>query len=85
MDIRFHWMRCRDTQEKFKYYWRPGRQNWADYWTKHFPASHHINMRLEFLTPTQHLEDLRRWQMKAIRAVKFSHLLDDSSPATRMC
>ena len=26
--------------------------NYADYWTKHHPESHHRNMRKEFLTPT---------------------------------
>jgi hypothetical protein len=39
MDMRFHWLRCRNAQ--FRYYWRPGTQNLADYWTKHHPASHH--------------------------------------------
>ena len=39
MNMRFHWLRCGDAQYQFRYYWRPGSQNWADYWTKHFPAS----------------------------------------------
>ena len=55
MDISFQWLWCRDAQDQFRYFWRPGSQNWADYWTKNFPASHHINMRPEFLTPTRHL------------------------------
>jgi hypothetical protein len=41
MDMRFHWLRCRAAQDQFCYYWRPGTQNLADYWTKHHPASHH--------------------------------------------
>jgi len=41
MDMRFHWLRCRDAQGQFQYYWRPGTQNLADYFTKHHPASHH--------------------------------------------
>ena len=45
MYMRFHWLRCHDEQEQFRYYWRQGSQNWADYWTKHFLAFHHINMR----------------------------------------
>ena len=51
MDVRLHWLRCHNAQDQFRYYWRPGSQNWADYWTKHFPASHHINMHPEFFTP----------------------------------
>ena len=85
MDMRLHWLRCRDAQEQLRYYWRPGSQNWADYWTKHFPASHHINMRPEFLTPARHLEDLNIRQMKASRAVELSQVLADSSPTTRVC
>jgi hypothetical protein len=34
MDMRFHWLRCRDSQGQFCYYWRPGPDNRADYWTK---------------------------------------------------
>ena len=29
MDMRFHWLRCRDAQGQFRYYWRPGTQNRA--------------------------------------------------------
>ncbi len=41
MDMRFHRLRCRDAQGQFHYYWRPGTQNLADYFTKHHPATHH--------------------------------------------
>jgi hypothetical protein len=41
MDMHFHWLRCRDNQEQFHNYWRPGTQNLADYFTKHHPATHH--------------------------------------------
>ena len=59
MDMRFHWLRDRECQEQFRFYWRPGRLNYADYWTKHHPAAHHRNMRKEFLTPLVVLEMLR--------------------------
>ena len=51
MDMRFHWLRDRECQQQFKFYWRPGKMNYADYWTKHHSAAHHVNMRPEFLTP----------------------------------
>jgi hypothetical protein len=51
MDMRFHWLRDRECQKQFKFYWRPGKQNHADYWTKHHSAAHHVNIRKEFLTP----------------------------------
>ena len=59
MDMRFHWLRDRECQEQFRIYWRPGKMNYADYWTKHHPESHHKNMRKEFLTPTIVLEMLQ--------------------------
>ena len=85
MNMSFHWLWFRDVQDQFRYYWRPGSQNWDYYWTKHFPASHHINLCPEFLTPTRNLENLKRQQMKAVRVVKISQEIADSSPAMRVC
>jgi hypothetical protein len=59
MDMRFHWLRCRDTQGQFRYYWRPGPNNRADYWTKHHCAAHHIKKRPTILTPKFILDALR--------------------------
>ena len=50
MDMRFHWLRCRDSQGQFRYYWGLGINNRADYWTKHHCAAHHIEKRPEILT-----------------------------------
>jgi hypothetical protein len=41
MDMRFHWLRYCKAQDQYCFYWRPGTQNLADYWTKHHAASHH--------------------------------------------
>jgi hypothetical protein len=56
MDMRFHWLRDRECQQQFRFYWRPGKTNYADYWTKHHLPSHHVNIRKEFLTPAIVLE-----------------------------
>jgi hypothetical protein len=45
MDMCFHWLWCRNAQGQFRYYWRPGTQNLADYFTKHHPATHHKSVR----------------------------------------
>ncbi len=50
MDMRFHWLRDRAAQGQYRYYWRPGTQNMADYFTKHHPASHHKSFRSQILT-----------------------------------
>ncbi len=59
MDMRFHWLWDRECQKRFRVYWRPGKLNYVDYWTKHHAGTHHQNMRKEFLTPVTVLEMLR--------------------------
>jgi hypothetical protein len=51
MDMHFHWLQCPKAQGQFRYYWRLGTQNLADYFTKHHPASQHKANRSTFLTP----------------------------------
>ena len=50
MDMRFHWLRDRGNRDQFEIYWRPGKTNLADYWTKHHPTKHHLGIRKQFLT-----------------------------------
>ena len=45
MDMRFHWLRDRECQKQFRFYWRPGTLNYADYWTKHHSGKHHKNIK----------------------------------------
>jgi len=59
MDMRLHWLRDREAQHQFCFFWRPGPANRADYWTKHHCTSHHIEKRPEILTPKSVLEALR--------------------------
>ena len=65
MDMKFHWLRDRKCQEQFRIYWRPSKSNYADYWTKHHPATHHKHTRKEFLTPHIVLEMLKIEQSRA--------------------
>jgi hypothetical protein len=41
MDMRFHWIKELVKQGQFKFYWGPGFQNLADYFTKHHSPAHH--------------------------------------------
>jgi hypothetical protein len=59
MNMRFHWLQDRECQQQFRIYWRPGKTNYAGYWTKHHPESHHRNIQKQFLTPTIVLEMLQ--------------------------
>jgi hypothetical protein len=60
MDMRFEWLLDRQQQGQFKIYWRPGKTNLADYFTKHHPPSHHRNVRGYFLTRVAELQRLRQ-------------------------
>jgi hypothetical protein len=63
MDMRFHWLRDRECQQQFRFYWHPGKTNYADYWTKHHLPSYHVHMQKEFLTPAIVLELLKMKQV----------------------
>ena len=65
MNTRLHWLRDRKCQQQFRIYWRPGKLNYADYWTKHHAAKHHKNIRSEYLTPHIVVEMLRMKQEQA--------------------
>ena len=47
--MRFHWLKCRESQEQFQYYWAPGKANLADYFTKHHSPAHHKAVRPIYL------------------------------------
>jgi hypothetical protein len=51
MDMRYQWLRCREAQRQFQFFWRPGPNDRADYWTKHHCTAHHIEKHPEILTP----------------------------------
>ena len=48
MDLRLHWLRCREAQGQFKIYWEKGEENWGDYSTKHHPPQYHVSKRPQF-------------------------------------
>jgi hypothetical protein len=41
MDMRYCWLPCRTSQDKFCYYWDAGSKNCADYHTKHHSDTYH--------------------------------------------
>jgi hypothetical protein len=68
MDMQFHWLRDRECQQQFRIYWRPGKLNYADYWTKRHLTAHHQNIRKELFTPHTVLAMLRIEQGVAAKA-----------------
>ena len=67
MDMRFHWLSNRECQRQFRIYWRTGKLNYADNWTKHHPTKHHQHMRKEFITP-QIVPKMLRQEKAAVTA-----------------
>jgi hypothetical protein len=59
MDMRYHWLTDRVRQTHFDVYWRPGRENLADYHTKHHSAQHHKDMRIFILHQANSLQVLQ--------------------------
>ena len=48
-DMKYHWMRERGTRKHIRYYWDKGINNEADYFSKHHPPKHHIDMRPKYI------------------------------------
>jgi hypothetical protein len=59
MDMRYHWLTDRVRQKQFDVYWRPGRENLADYHTKHHSAQNHKDMRHLILHEANSIQVLR--------------------------
>eukprot|EP00978_Attheya_sp_CCMP212_P031209 scaffold117178_cov43-Attheya_sp.AAC.2 len=64
IDMRFYWVRDRIRQGQFHVFWEAGKQNVADYYTKHHATSHHRALRPTLLHPTA--QDLLNVQDKRL-------------------
>jgi hypothetical protein len=49
MDMRFYWIHDRIDQGQFIVHWKPGKNNQADYFTKHPPSANHQALRYTYL------------------------------------
>jgi hypothetical protein len=59
MDMRFYWLKDRESQKQFKKIWIRGTLNRGDDVTKHHPAVHHQAIRPALLTPRAVVKALR--------------------------
>ena len=50
MDMRYHWIIDCQGQKQFLIYWRPGPENHADYFSKHFLDIEHRRKRNKYVT-----------------------------------
>ena len=50
-DMRIYWIKDRIKRGQFFLFWDRGKNNLADYFTKHFPPKHHRQIRYTYLHP----------------------------------
>ena len=48
-DMRYYWLRDRQTQHQFNIFWEKGVNNDADYFTKHHATAHHHAQRAKYV------------------------------------
>ena len=48
-DIRYHWLTEKQAKGQFNIYWDHGKNNLADYHTKHHSPLHHQNVRNTYI------------------------------------
>ena len=53
MDMLNHWLCNYEQQQQFRFYWQPDKTNYADYWTKHYAATHHKATSLQTNQPNK--------------------------------
>ena len=44
-DMRLHWIQDRVNNNEFTIYWSAGKNNYGDYYTKHFSPTYHQQIR----------------------------------------
>ena len=54
--MRYFWLKDRITQSQFYIYWDKGANNHADYYTKHWPASYHQQIRPTYILQGNNLQ-----------------------------
>ena len=48
-DMRYYWLRDKQLQKSFDFYWNESKKNIADYHTKHHAINHHQEVRHQYV------------------------------------
>ena len=57
-DMHYHWIKDRIAQGQYNLFWASGKQNRADYFTKHHPPAHHLQMCPLYLHTANHVSHM---------------------------
>jgi hypothetical protein len=63
MEMRFFWVGDKVSQDMYDLSWHPGQENLADYQSKHFVGSHHVNVHPYYL----HMDNSPRFLPRAMQ------------------
>ena len=75
-DMRLHWLRDREAQRQFQFFWEKGNCNYADYFTKHHPVSHHKTIR------STYVQDKEKNDTEKLNLLSHDHYDNKTIPAT---
>jgi hypothetical protein len=67
-DMRWNWLCDKATHKELHIYWDRGQNNQANYFTKHHPSMHHINMRPKYVLNAHKISNQTAAQWSAISA-----------------
>ena len=74
--MRLHWLRDREAQRQFQFFWEKGNCNYADYFTKHHPISHHKTIR------STYVQDKEKNETEKLNLLSHDHYDNKTIPAT---
>ena len=80
--MQYNWLKDRERLKQFIIYWAKGANNFADYFTKHFPSSYHQQIRSTYLLNL--LKIIKNIQ-HAVPVQKIKTVQRACSPSVRGC
>ena len=81
-DVRYQWLSEQQANGKFNFYWDKGKNNLADYRTKHHPPSYHQKVREKYILKNLMLQLFKNLDT-ALKDRKSLHARVCSSPTPR--
>ena len=70
MNHRLHWLRYREAQVQFRFYWASGSLKWGDYSTKHHSPLYQESKIMRFVGNQDSIKDIR-YQWGSLKGVLF--------------
>eukprot|EP00957_Ditylum_brightwellii_P207535 15353414-Ditylum_brightwellii.AAC.1 len=59
INMRFHWLRCREAQQQFHIKWKKRGSNKADYHSKHHPSKVHQQQQMHYIVNAAVVQNIK--------------------------